>query len=502
MPVKPTAIDLEDVQGIVLRGYGRLKAACSLLLRFEPDAHALAWLADLRPHLTSAATSPTGSAWNVGFTRTGLERMELPREADLSFDPAFVEGMTGPKEDGSSHRSRLLGDEEESAPARWLWGNAANRVDAVLLLFATDDPALRKLLAAEGPRLARHRITIAAALEGRTLPERQEHFGFRDGISQPAVRNANPPGARPGVLEPGREENTVEPGEFLLGHCDAYEQRSEGGVLPADVAGAALLPAIDPAADPRRHFGHDGSYLVLRQLAQDVTQFWGAVRDAADRAGVEPIWLASRLVGRWPSGAPAVLATKSDDRDLVDHNDFGFAEDDPDGVACPHGSHIRRANPRDWHLAPRGVDASRLSNRHRLIRRGRPYGKELVSDLDPAKLLDAPPDATARGLQFLCFNASIERQFEFVQSTWLDHRKFAGVRDESDPVLGTRAGANGPFTLRGAPFPRSIEGLRRFVQVRGGAYFFVPGLAAIDWLVRDAATPSRSAAPTPPRASA
>lgn len=488
MPVTAPVLEIDDVQGILLRGYGGLRASRSLLLELPEDGRARAWLADLRARLTSAGAREGDRAVNVAFTRRGLERLGLPDVAYASFDPAFVEGITGASDeadDGTSHRSRLLGDHGDSAPEHWRWGQRAKPVDGVLLVFARDDAGLESALALERRRIGEKGVRIVAEIEGRRLPGRIEHFGFRDGISQPAIANANLPGERPGVLAPDRPENTVAAGEFLIGQEDAYGQRTFAGLLPADVSGGDRLPRFEPPEDLRCHFGHNGSYLVLRELDQHVQRFWAAVTRAADRAGHDPVWLASRLVGRWPSGAPVVRAPKSDDERLADCNDFGFAALDPDGLLCPHGSHIRRANPRDWLLAPRPRDASELANRHRLIRRGRPYWPALVDPKRPGPPADAAPDGEPRGLQFLCFNASLERQFEFVQSTWLDHRKFGGVRDESDPVLGTLAGGGGRFTLRGSPFPRAIEGLERFVTVRGGAYFFLPGLAAIDWLVRD-----------------
>jgi len=495
MPVTPPEVELRDVQGLLLRGFGRLEHARYLLLRFPDRSQPLRWLAELRRGLTSAEHEPPPGARNVAFSRRGLERLGLPARAARRLDPAFVEGMTGGVDDGSSHRSRLLGDRGESAPARWDWGNGANPVDAILLVFERERPAVEALARQATEHAARCGLEIAATLEAGTLPGRKEHFGFRDGISQPALRNANLPGARPGVLGPDREENGVEVGDFLLGHRDGYGQRSEGASLPADVAGASILRPLGDGGPP--HFGHDGSYLVVRQLEQDVAGFWTAVRDAADEAGADPIWLASRIVGRWPSGAPTVVARKSDAPEWSDHNAFGFAGSDPHGFACPPGSHIRRANPRDWLLAPRPADASRLASLHRLIRRGRPYGDPLVPDLAPEKLLVASRDDGRRGLQFLCFNASLERQFEFVQSSWLEQRKFGGLRDETDPVAGSDPESGMRFHVPGLGRPVQLRGLARFVRVRGGAYFFLPGLAAVDWLLQtapDRATPSYVAA--------
>lgn len=490
-------IDCGDVQGIILRGYGRLPHARYLLLRFGDAVDARRWLGDLVPRLTPARATAEALARNLGFTLRGLDRLGLPRTAQAGFAPAFVQGIAGDRPDGRSHRSRILGDVPPAAPDSWTWGGPRDPIDALLLLYARDEPAMAGLLAAERALLAHARIE-ATELEGRELAGRKEHFGFRDGISQPALRNANRIDDRPGLLAPDRPENTVEAGEFLLGHLDAYGQRSEGPLLEPATDPERLLPLLDPEHEPISHWGHDGSYLVFRQLRQHVQAFWRCMErlareTAGDVAGeiagkIEPDArsLAARLVGRWPSGAPLVLSPEADDDRLADRNDFAYAARDPDALLCPAGSHVRRANPRDWTLSSTPEHALVVANRHRLIRRGRPYGAPVDPLLDPEKMRVAPQDDEPRGLQFLCFNASLERQYEMVQGSWLDQPKFAGLRDERDPLLGTRPGGGGRFSLPGSPVSKRLAGLPRFVDTVGGAYFFVPGLAALRWLVRNA----------------
>lgn len=492
-PVTPAArIDTADVQGIVLRGYGALAEARYWLLRFAKSSDLGGWLRGLVGRITSAKGTLGQTAINVGFTYPGLARFHALSPALPGFPPVFVEGMHGGRDDGTAHRNRILGDEGSGAPGSWRWGNTGSLPDAVLMLFATNASALRALEANEGGALSVAGIVNARSLEGVTLAGRKEHFGFRDGIAQPALRNGNPADDRPGVLALDREENTIAPGEILLGHRNAYDDLSEGPILSAAADPCGLLPPLEGAPGSLRHWGHDGSYLVFRQLQQHVATFWQSIAATAKALGEDPVWLAARLIGRWPSGAPVVLCPDADDPTLADHDAFGFAETDSRGFTCPLGSHIRRANPRDGSLSAEPELARTLANRHRLIRRARPYGVPLVDDLDARALLRAArwasDESSDRGLQFLCFNANLERQFELVQSAWLDNPRFAALRREVDPLVGARAAGRGAFSLQGSPLARRLTGLPRFVETRGGAYFFVPGLRALRWLAQHGST--------------
>ena len=144
-----------------------------------------------------------------------------------------------------------------------------------------------------------------------------------------------------------------------------------------------MLPR-DAEGSGRADLGRNGSYLVVRQLRQDVPGFWGFVdrRDAAPRreraTRTARLRLAAKMVGRWPSGAPLALAPEADDPSLADANDFGYHELDPRGARCPVGAHIRRSNPRDS-LDPRpgSSDSWKINRRHRILRRGREYGTSL-----------------------------------------------------------------------------------------------------------------------------
>jgi deferrochelatase/peroxidase EfeB len=224
--------------------------------------------------------------------------------------------------------------------------------------------------------------------------------------------------------------------------------------------------------------------MVWRQLEEHVQQFWRAVHDNTDDDPVSRRALAAKFFGRWPSGAPLALAPEIEDVSLEDANDFDYA-DDPYGYLTPFGSHIRRGNPRDWHLAPTPEKAREVANKHRIIRRGRPYGPPVAESMDPEEILRTPLAQAARherGVHFVCFMTDIERQFELIQGTWLNDAKFAGLYDEVDPMIGTPPAAGGTFTLQATPIRQRLGGLSRFVTVRGAAYLFVPGLRAVRFL--------------------
>jgi deferrochelatase/peroxidase EfeB len=176
------------------------------------------------------------------------------------------------------------------------------------------------------------------------------------------------------------------------------------------------------------------------------------------------------MVGRWPSGAPLALAPDADDPKLATANDFAYHADDERGARCPVGSHIRRSNPRDSLDPDPGSDRSfEINRRHRLLRRGREYGPPL-----PLEQALHGDDAAERGLHFICLNANIARQFEFVNHTWLNNPKFGELYDDADPFF-----APGCFTIPTGGVRERVTHVPRFVTVQGGAYFFLPGLAAL-----------------------
>src|SRR2546423_7606192 len=239
------------------------------------------------------------------------------------------------------YRSRFLGDINGADPRYWRWGGpSTDAVHVLLMLYASDAAALATRVEAFAAAATGSGLRVLARLPAAELAER-EAFGFRDSISQPAVAG----------LGRAPDPDAVRTGEFLLGYPNEYGQFTERPLLLATADPGGLLPR-DPANAGLADLGRNGTYLVLRQLRQDVGGFWRFIDDATRGPDGSPDprrreQLAAKTVGRWPSGAPLVLAPDHDDPDLTGANDFGYRAEDPLGHACPIGAHIRRSNPRD-----------------------------------------------------------------------------------------------------------------------------------------------------------
>jgi len=460
------ALESADVQGIVARAYPELEAATYLPLSIGDAAAARRWLGSVAGAVTPATERPEAVALNLALTGSGLARLGLAEEVLRMFSMPFLEGLAvGP-------RSRALGDVGPDAPARWAWGGPREpEVDAILMLYARDDAALATLVEEHGRALADHGLSVLVRLETSHVGG-HEPFGFRDGISQPIVE---------GLSKSGPEANTVRNGEFVLGYPNEYGLYTDRPTLDPGADPEGVLPR-DPQGSGRADLGRNGSYLVFRQLAQDVAGFWsfldGATRDDRGEgdAGRRRA-LAAKIVGRWPDGAPLALAPE-DDPALATANDFGYHREDPHGLRCPIGAHVRRSHPRDsLDPSPGSAESIAVGKRHRILRRGRKYGPPLSEE---EALARASGGEDERGLHFICLNGNIARQFEFIQHTWQSNPNFAGLYGEPDPLVATAGGAT--FTIPGDPVRRRVTGVPSFVSVRGGAYFFLPGLRALRYL--------------------
>lgn len=433
MADEPERLDREDIQGLVLKGY-RMPHAAYVFYRFTDGHRARSWLGDMVEPVTTAVEWDEKPAWcaNVGLTYPGLEALELPAPSLASFPDDFRQGM-------AARAASRLGDVDRDLPEHWDASPpfATRGVHAMVLISARNTQDLdERVTAFEAAAAARGLERVGfqgAAALGPDHSSDREHFGFRDGISQPTLRGS------------GLEEKehagrlAVAPGEFVLGYRDELGNR----------------PMPSPAP-----LGRNGTYGVYRKLQQHVAAFRDFVRSRDDAD-----LLAAKLLGRWPSGAPVALATERDDPELgadpQRNNQFGYT-DDRLGFACPRGAHIRRARARD---------DSAGSRRRLLLRRGLTYGEELPEG--------APDDGRDRGLVGLFLNASIERQFEFVQRKWLNAGEFDGLSGEPDPITGPGGGS---FTWPRPTGPRRYAGLPRFVTARGGDYFFLPSITAMRFL--------------------
>lgn len=476
-------LDVHDIQGMILTGYGHLKYSSYLSLRIDDAAKGRAWLAAIIPETTTAKwdTGRGGEvvqpapAINVALSGAGLAALGLSPDVLETFPQELREGMAQPQ------RSRRLGDTGESAPEYWEIGGPSN--DAIhVLLILQDQTAdgLERLRLRQRERLAAIGGVreVGEAQEGYLPDDGREHFGYHDSISQPEVEGS------PKKAAPGQER--LRAGEFVLGYPNEYDKLPSPATVPAvaDVHdNLREFGATAPGAERQRDLTRNGSYLVFRKLQQEVALFRKYLADNA-RDDAERELLSAKFVGRWKSGAPLVLAPDRDDERLAGpprNNDFAYQESDPHGYRCPVGAHIRRANPRDS-LGGDPQESIKSVNRHRLLRRGALYGEKL-----PEGTLE--DDGRSRGVLFFCVNTDIERQFEFVQQTWFNNPKFGGLSDDRDPLLGDNKDAlsaadDGPWrmTIPLLPVRRRLHDLPRFVTVRGGGYFFMPGVAALSFL--------------------
>jgi Dyp-type peroxidase family len=448
-------LDLDDIQGLIARGYVDLKAASYVLLRIDDAARARAWLGEVADEVTPGLLRPPDSTLNLAVTASGLRKLGLSSEAINQFS----NGDVGP-----------------SAPEQWLWGGPSTpAIDLLVLLFARDEAtltsrydSLKAAFAQEAGVSEVFKLDSVVDLDGK------EHFGFADGISQPTVdglssRTDIPP-------------NTVQPGEFILGYVNEYGHYTDRPLLDAAADPAHVLQ-LDAAGSGKVDFARNGSYIVFRQLSQDVRGFWQFVDSATRQANgsADPrrrTWLAAKMVGRWPSGAPLTLTPDADDPSLASANDFTYYYGDEFGLNCPIASHVRRSHPRDsLDPDPGSVNSVALDKHHRLLRRGREYGPP-VGDV----LGETPTNDADRGLYFICVAANISRQFEFVQHTWINNPTFDGLYDEADPLVASHAGPGATFSIPADPVRQRYKNLPRFVTVRGGGYFFLPGVKALRYL--------------------
>lgn len=468
-------LELKDIQGIIVRGYANMPAAEFLLLRLTDTASAKKWLQVMLEQVTSAEERNGTSAVNIAFTYHALSALGLSDETLNGFPMELEDGMN------TKHKQFFLGDYGTSAPENWEWGGINNdKVDLLVMLYATDTENLQALHQKHVSQFAQYRLTEIKTLDTSVLYERKEHFGFHDGISQPTIK---------GLTRQDAPENMITAGEFILGYKNEYNQYTQTP-LAADTTASKILPrAIGERG--KYDLGKNGSYLVFRQLKQDVGLFWNYMEKCTvDEKGAsndkEMVKLAAKMLGRWPGGAPVVVCPDEEKKDHNDDNTFTYREVDELGLKCPFASHIRRSHPRDSLDMDKGASI-KVANKHRILRRGRSYGIPVTTTMDPMDILKVKEIQGERGLHFICFNGDIGRQFEFIQNAWTNNAKFNGLHDERDPIIGNHhypenKKNTGTFTIPDKNLRKRFTDVPEFVTVKGGAYFFMPGIKALKYL--------------------
>lgn len=506
-----------DIQGNVVPGFNKDHQHFAFL-RFGDLDRARAWLRWLAPRLTcmgdvlefrrtfraerlrlGVREPGMRATWTaVALSHGAIAALVGTDDADAFGDESFRQGLAA--------RSTYLGDPTDPTHPghrrNWVVGGPDDEADALVIVAADDpsdlDAAVAELLGAA----ADHDVSVRFAQRGATLPGNlagHEHFGFRDGISQPGVRGRRVGSADDHLTaryvaaddphgdlfaKPGQP--LVWPGQFLLGESRQHHQDP-------------LVPA--PPATTFPAWARRGSYLVCRRLDQDVVGFWELAASAAATLGTTTVALASMLVGRWPSGAPLLRAPDADDPvlagDELANNHFLFDDDtrpsvldpiegypgdthraateDLFGRVCPHAAHIRKVNPRDS-----GTDLGAPADTflRLMLRRGIPYGEPIAGVTDP------PPELVRaeRGLMFAAYMSSIEDQFELVTRRWANSATQPNVGGV-DPIIGQRDRRG--ERSRTVDLPTSdggsstVELPTDLVTPTGGGYFFAPPISAV-----------------------
>lgn len=525
----PEHLDLYDIQGNIVKAYGRFQfgQARYIFYHVSDEDKGRAFVRAVEPYITSSAPWETrdfslpvdrdnipDAATNIAFTYNGLKHLGLPRKSLQSFPAEFSMGM--------KDRWEILGDDGVSASEHWdpVW-NGDLTVDIWVSVDGQTPTALEQryreicqILESEEVKggvtqLSGHRGDTPEYQEAAVLADRTEHFGYKDGISEAYFKGSgsNPikviGGGKPTRLSPDTKEGwePLETGEFILGYRDESQEY--------------------PVAPIPRLLSYNGTFMVYRKLHQNVAAFNKYTEEVGKDFPGGKDALSAKFVGRWKNGAPLTLfPTQSEANEFIvnlkitrDRYYQAYQEDpksestlalkqeyeqlrkqlvgynfnhDLAGSRCPVGAHTRRVNPRGaLEFGKQAFETpGALVNRRRILRRGLPYGK---------KVTDPSQDDGNHGVIFMCLCASIKRQFEFIQQQWINYGNDFKLANDKDPILGNhgqtpegkgtgrmvvegeKADANGN---NGRP-PFFCSNLTRFVETRGGDYFFVPSLTAI-----------------------
>jgi Dyp-type peroxidase family len=503
-------IDLDDVQGNIVKAYGRFgyPTARYIFFQFHDMDAGRGFIHSLLPLITTSRpwffnTPLPPATTNIAFSYQGLKHLGLPTMTLHSFPEEFSMGMKA--------RGEILGDDGPSSPEHWdpLWQND-KRMHMFMSINARDDAALEARYQEIQARLAVHGGKVEQlhghrGIQGDDMPYQQaaavvedgkvttkEHFGYTDGISDPYFKGS---GSNPinliGGGKPTRKDPTtaagwapLETGEFILGYRDETHEL--------------------PIAPVPRLLSYNGTFMVYRKLHENVGSFNRYTKEMGKDFPGGPEALVAKMSGRWRNGAPVVSFPSQAEADafineleaarqtlksavtgpakaqaLAHYNalrkrltGFNF-NSDLSGGRCPMGSHIRRTNPRgclEYGNAAYNTPGA-LDNRRRILRRGLPYGE----------VTDPTSDTGEHGIIFMAIGTSIERQFEFVQQQWINYGNDFKLANQKDPLIGNHDGQD-TFMIEGSSGknpPFFCARLPRFVTTRGGEYFFIPSLTAI-----------------------
>ena len=511
-PVDQVALKLNEIQGNILAGFNKDHQRF-LFLQIADPAKAKRWLQGMVSEVSTTAqvkqfndafraarkaqggkeggNMPTVTWLNIAFNYPGLKRLGASM---YSFPDDFKQGMAA--------RSAIIGDVGRNDPMQWdPWLQDRDSLH-IMVLIAADLPAdLDAALAKFKATIPGSGVKLIHIEEGEAPKDGSgnEHFGFKDGISQPGIKgftlSTNPPAPKTGHQgAPGQD--LLWPGEFVLGYPTQVAAR------PEDFNGPN--PASGPISKNGPDWTVDGSYLVFRKLQQDVAGMRNSIRSNAQAAGISPEVLGAKIVGRFRSGCP--MEHTKDQGPSIDSNDgdpsaadqsflhpekinhFEYGQDLA-GTFIPRSSHIRKAYPRDEQLLDAFGNEDTVqttlhesdTQTHRILRRGIPFGE--ILPFPKGKGLDGEftDDQVCRGLLFLAYQKSITQQFEFIQGTWINQQNFPDAGDGVDPVMSQVPQAPLQCPFKGSSAPATLQ-LKHFVTTNGGEYFFQPSLSALKML--------------------
>ncbi|MCK8469057.1 peroxidase [Microbacterium sp. KSW4-16] len=434
-------LDLDDIQATVLRLRPEPYFGTHFLLHFRTPESGRGFIRRVAPHIASAEQWWNGDhPWTaVALSYAGLEALDVPRSSLQSFPEGFRVGMAA--------RATQLLDTGPNDPKRWDKVFREEKIHAALTVFAPSEASWRETATMLEEQF---RGTPGLSIVGRddfgAQPGSRNSLGYKDLISNPAIEGS-------GVTPFPGQGPAIKAGEFVLGY-----------------PGEAGIPLPMPQPDV---LGRNGTFVAFRKYHTRAGSFNRFLRDnASDEESRE--LLAAKLVGRWRSGAPLTLAPEQDDPDLgADphrNNDFQYKHD-PDGLQVPAGSHMRRMNPRDSEM-----QLMADVNLHRIIRRATAFGPAYDADA-----ITFEEDAVERGLHFIFMSARAMETVEFLQRNWINKGEFVGLGDERDPIIGVQE-PQLTFTIPKTPVRTRVHGMDTFNELKGGEYFFMPGLAALAWL--------------------
>lgn len=435
-------LELEDIQHYLLTR-PNAKIAQYDFITFKNPESGRRWISDLADIVGNAKSVmnalETDMRWvTIAFTFNGLKALGIDEKSLSTFPEAFRQGM--------SARAGILGDTGENHPDNWQDNMASPDLHAVIVLFARDKEERTRCVNNHKKYLEKNPgVEVISSLLLEAIPPFDyvhEHFGYRDRLTTPVIEGMGIK-PTPGSSPPSKA------GEFILGYPDETGE---------------IQPLPEPSALTK-----NGSFLAYRKMQEHVGRFRDYLK-ANGKTEEEQELFAAKLMGRWrKSGAPLVLSPEKDNPEIGwnddRNNNFDYEKMDPYGYACPVGSHIRRMNVRDNKV-------SQIMNRRLIIRRGGTYGPYLPDD--------APDDGADRGIAVFAGCADLSRQFEFLISVWVNDKEFMEL-NERDPFCGTHDGTL-DFAIPNRPIKKKLKGIPAFTNVRGGAYFFLPGIKGLKYL--------------------